>query len=162
MVVSLLALAAAAQADAGAGGYRVWSARPEPVVGLRALAAPGPVSVFQQVPRARYGRDRVSGDVEVVLGQATDGLGWDEVGLGRLTAGLRVHVGEARAGARRGGGGAARAPPRAPAPAPRGGAGPPPPKDGRSFGEQSNSPYFYKLELTCIIDHILILLYLVK
>ena len=87
----LLALLGAAQAEAV--GFRQHPASTTNQLSGRLVVAPGEVTVLQQVPRYRLGTERLSVDLSLPLVQAIGPDGWSEVGLGRLRAEGRVHLG---------------------------------------------------------------------
>ena len=91
---ALLALtnAAFAAKPSPVDGFRVHSALGTSRTSLRAVYVPGPVHVFQQVPRTRYRWNRFSADLQMVFLESTssymDGMGFD---FGQTLVGLRLH-----------------------------------------------------------------------
>lgn len=93
-LLAATALAAAPLLEAEeTAGYRQHAAGTTRQLSGRLVLAPGEVTVFQQVPRIRYGTDRFSGDLSLPLVQAIGPDGWGEAGIGRIRGEGRIHVG---------------------------------------------------------------------
>ncbi|MFT5685574.1 MAG: hypothetical protein ACI8RZ_006528 [Myxococcota bacterium] len=87
------ALAASPLPEDVPAGYRQHAASTTRQLSGRLVLAPGEVTVFQQVPRVRFGTDRISGDFSIPLVQAVGPDDWGEAGIGRIRGEGRLHVG---------------------------------------------------------------------